>query len=125
MKHHARVYLGARSEAKAGAAIASIKEAVPDADVRFLLMDLMKLENVVAAAKELAGSVLAETPIQPTYARVDCYFRKEIQLHGIVNNAGIMAVNFEMTVDNFESQFQVGFHCFKTDYDSGRESFRS
>ena len=52
-------------------------------------------------------------------------FRKEIQLHGIVNNAGIMAVNFEMTVDNFESQFQVGFRCFKTVYDSDQKSFRS
>jgi NAD(P)-dependent dehydrogenase (short-subunit alcohol dehydrogenase family) len=30
-----------------------------------------------------------------------------MDLHGPVNNAGIMAVKFETTVDGFESQFEV------------------
>lgn len=33
--------------------------------------------------------------------------RKEKYLHGIVNNAGIMATPFEKTVDSYVSQFQV------------------
>lgn len=34
-------------------------------------------------------------------------FRREKYLHGLVNNAGIMATPFEKTVDGYESQFQV------------------
>ena len=38
-----------------------------------------------------------------------CNNRKETSLHGLINNAGIMAVDFAMTKDNYESQFQVSF----------------
>src|SRR5436190_8250395 len=68
-KHHARVYLGTRSDAKGAAAIASIKEAVPHADVQVLMMDLMNLGNVVAVAKELAVSVPAVPAIQLIYPK--------------------------------------------------------
>ncbi len=34
-------------------------------------------------------------------------FRKETHLHGLVNNAGIMAVPFAETSDGFEIQFQA------------------
>jgi hypothetical protein len=36
--------------------------------------------------------------------------RMESQLHGLINNAGIMAVPFAMTKDGYESQFQVCYH---------------
>lgn len=34
-------------------------------------------------------------------------YRKESRLHGLVNNAGIMATPYEESVDNYEAQFQV------------------
>jgi NAD(P)-dependent dehydrogenase (short-subunit alcohol dehydrogenase family) len=37
------------------------------------------------------------------------HFRQEKYLHGLVNNAGIMATPFAKTVDGYESQFQVSF----------------
>jgi hypothetical protein len=35
-----------------------------------------------------------------------------MELHGPVNNAGIMAANIETTVDGFVSQFQVSCSNF-------------
>ncbi|KAE8453141.1 hypothetical protein EG329_011208 [Mollisiaceae sp. DMI_Dod_QoI] len=49
----------------------------------------MNLSSVVSAVKEFAS--------------------KETKLHGLVNNAGIMAVPFEKSKDGFESQWQTNF----------------
>ncbi|KAK9311431.1 hypothetical protein V1522DRAFT_373596 [Lipomyces starkeyi] len=87
--HHARVYIGSRSEAKGSTAIEEIKVTVPDADVHLLKMDNMNLKSVVSAAHELC--------------------KKEKRLHGLVNNAGVMATPFEKTVDGYESQFQTNY----------------
>ncbi|KAL9562047.1 hypothetical protein ACKAV7_013970 [Fusarium commune] len=85
--HKAKVYMGARSEAKANAAIVEIKSQYPHADISVLVMDMMNLKTVKAAADEFA--------------------RKESRLHGLVNNAGIMATPYEESVDHYEAQFQV------------------
>ncbi|KAL5586825.1 hypothetical protein FOBRF1_016695 [Fusarium oxysporum] len=52
--HKAKVYMGARSEAKANAAIAELKSQYPHADISVLLMDMMNLKTVKAAADEFA-----------------------------------------------------------------------
>lgn len=51
-EHHAKVYLAARSQEKADAAIAEIQERVPGADINFLKLDMMDLAGVSASAKE-------------------------------------------------------------------------
>ncbi|KAF5250336.1 hypothetical protein FANTH_4436 [Fusarium anthophilum] len=87
--HKAKVYMGARSEAKAIAAIAEIKSQYPHADISVLVMDMMNLKTVKAAADEFS--------------------RKESRLHGLVNNAGIMATPYEESVDHYEAQFQTNY----------------
>ncbi|KAL5049497.1 hypothetical protein BDW71DRAFT_176023 [Aspergillus fruticulosus] len=88
-KHGARVYMGARSPGKAEAAIDKIRADTPTADVHFLHMDLMNLQSVVAAAKQ--------------------FEEKESKLHGLVNNAGIMATPFALSGDGFEAQWQTNY----------------
>lgn len=88
-KHGARVYLGARSPGKAEAAIDRIRAETPIADVHLLQMDLMDLQSVVAAAKQ--------------------FKEKETRLHGLVNNAGIMATPFALSGDGFEAQWQTNY----------------
>lgn len=48
--HGARVYMGARNETKALASIQDIQKELPNADIRFLPLDLASLESVVSAA---------------------------------------------------------------------------
>ncbi|KAL3463667.1 hypothetical protein BJX64DRAFT_256691 [Aspergillus heterothallicus] len=88
--HGARVYLCARSAEKARTAIAAIRNEHPDADVHFLEMDHLDLQSVVAAAKKFKS--------------------QETRLHGLVNNAGIMATPFAVSpADGFEAQWQTNY----------------
>jgi NAD(P)-dependent dehydrogenase (short-subunit alcohol dehydrogenase family) len=57
--------------------------------VEALAMDHDKMSTVIAAAKT--------------------FMRKEKQLHGLVNNAGIMATPFALTEDGYEAQFQTNY----------------
>lgn len=84
----AKVYMGARSEAKAMVTIAEIKAQIPSAQVLFLSIDLSSFKSVASAARKLSND--------------------ETSLHGLVNNAGIMGVPFSLTEDGYEIQFQVG-----------------
>lgn len=68
-------------------AIAGIKEMYPSAQVDLLEMDLMDLTSIVAAAQH--------------------FLTLETALHGLVNNAGIMATPFKMTKDGHEAQWQT------------------
>ncbi|EHK98692.1 putative Uncharacterized oxidoreductase [Glarea lozoyensis 74030] len=61
----------------------------PFAKIDLLEMDLMDLASVVAAAKH--------------------FLAIETALHGLVNNAGIMATPFKMTKDNYETQWQTNY----------------
>jgi NAD(P)-dependent dehydrogenase (short-subunit alcohol dehydrogenase family) len=79
----------ARSSEKGTEAIANIKEMHPSANIDLLKMDLMDLTSVVAAAKR--------------------FLSLETTLHGLVNNAGIMATPFEMTKDGHEAQWQTNY----------------
>jgi NAD(P)-dependent dehydrogenase (short-subunit alcohol dehydrogenase family) len=80
--------MGARTESKALDAIKALKKEIPSANIEFLQMDLTDFKSVVAAARQVCS--------------------RENRLHGLINNAGIMAVPYQLTVDGFDSQFQVG-----------------
>ncbi|EOD44261.1 putative dehydrogenase reductase sdr family member 13 protein [Neofusicoccum parvum UCRNP2] len=85
-KHNpSHIYLGARSAAKAAAAIADIKTATPAAAITVLEVDLASLSSVARAAKTLT----ALTP------RLDL----------LVNNAGVFATPPGLTEDGYELQF--------------------
>ncbi|KAH7235640.1 hypothetical protein BKA59DRAFT_444767 [Fusarium tricinctum] len=88
-QHGAHVYMGVRSLEKGNAAIAEIKKEHPSVQIDLLQMDLMNLTSVVEAAKH--------------------FLTLETALHGLVNNAGIMATPFEMTKDNHEAQWQTNY----------------
>jgi NAD(P)-dependent dehydrogenase (short-subunit alcohol dehydrogenase family) len=79
----------ARSPEKGTAAIANIKKMYPSANIDLLQMNLMDLASVVTAAKN--------------------FLTLETALHGLVNNAGIMATPFQMTKDGHEAQWQTNY----------------
>ncbi|KAI1348353.1 hypothetical protein F5Y01DRAFT_214215 [Xylaria sp. FL0043] len=87
--HGAHVYMCARSPQKGEAAIASIKKTHPSATISLLQMDLMDLSSVVSAAQR--------------------FLSLETSLHGLVNNAGVMATPFELTRDGHEAQWQTNY----------------
>ncbi|KAJ3549858.1 hypothetical protein NM208_g288 [Fusarium decemcellulare] len=88
-EHGAHLYMCARSLEKGKAAITNIKKMHPSANIDLLQMDLMDLSSVVAAAKR--------------------FLSLETTLHGLINNAGIMATPFEMTKDGHEAQWQTNY----------------
>ncbi|KAH8645841.1 hypothetical protein BX600DRAFT_421410 [Xylariales sp. PMI_506] len=88
-EHGAHVYMCARSPEKGKAAIADILKLYPFANIEVLQVDLMDLASVVAAAKH--------------------FLARETALHGLVNNAGIMATPFEITKDGHEAQWQTNY----------------
>ena len=83
------MYLCARSPAKASTAISSIKDKCPQARITLLEFDHLSLSTVISAAK--------------------LFISREFALHGLVNNAGIMATPFEMTKDGYEAQWQTNY----------------
>ncbi|KAL1865739.1 hypothetical protein VTK73DRAFT_5085 [Phialemonium thermophilum] len=87
--HGAHVYMGVRSPAKGAAAISQMRAANPSANVSILEMDLMDLASVAAAATR--------------------FLALEKALHGLVNNAGIMATPFEKSKDGYEAQWQTNY----------------
>ncbi|KUL83606.1 hypothetical protein ZTR_11314 [Talaromyces verruculosus] len=101
----ARVYMGARSAEKAEKAITDLKRELgnPQADIIFLKLDLTDFKSVVEAARELRRDK-------------HTIFSKETDLHGLINNAGIMGVPFSRTKDGCEIQFQTNYlsHWFFT-----------
>jgi NAD(P)-dependent dehydrogenase (short-subunit alcohol dehydrogenase family) len=83
----ARVILGCRSRTKGPQAVARIREAVPDADVHFISLDLASLAAIAMFAKEVAVEV----------ERIDI----------LCNNAGVMMPPLDYTRDHFELQFGI------------------
>ncbi len=85
----AHVYMCGRSPTKGYTDIASIKSLYPQAHISLLGIDHLSLSNVVAAAT--------------------LFLSKENILHGLINNAGILATPFEMTKDGHEAQWQTNY----------------
>lgn len=81
----ARVLMGCRNPDKAAAALERVRAAAPDADVEIIALDLADLSSVLAAADAINAS--------------------EQRLDLLINNAGVMAVPLQHTVDGFEMQF--------------------
>lgn len=79
----------ARSLEKGTTAITNIKKVHPTATITLLQMDLTDLATIVSAAKH--------------------FLTLETSLHGLVNNAGIMATPFAMTKDGHEAQWQTNY----------------
>jgi NAD(P)-dependent dehydrogenase (short-subunit alcohol dehydrogenase family) len=81
----AAIVLGGRDPTRGERARDLIRTAVPTAAVEILHLDLASLSSVRAAASE--------------------FLRRHEQLQLLVNNAGVMAIPFERSVDGFELQF--------------------
>lgn len=82
----ARIYLAARSQEKAEAAIKQLRESNPEAcPISFLKLDLSSFASVKAAA--------------------DVFQSSESRLDILVNNAGIMMTGEGLTEDGYEIQF--------------------
>jgi NAD(P)-dependent dehydrogenase (short-subunit alcohol dehydrogenase family) len=79
----------ARTASKGHAAIRDIQSQHPQARVSLLEMDHESLTAVVDAAKH--------------------FLARESALHGLVNNAGIMATPYALTGDGFEAQWQTNY----------------
>lgn len=81
------VVMAARDQGKNENAAASIRAAYPDAKLESLILDLGSLKSVRLAAAE--------------------FMARNVPLHGLILNAGIMATPLGHTVDGFEQQFGV------------------
>jgi len=86
----ARIVLASRSSERADAAIASIRERVPSADLGFLELDLSSLESATAVGEQLAG-----------WERLD----------GLVLNAGMTSGSRTRTTtgDGWETTFATNY----------------
>ncbi|ATZ56165.1 hypothetical protein BCIN_13g00130 [Botrytis cinerea B05.10] len=85
-KHNPHLlYMGARSKAKAEEAIAEIKTTVPNANIKFLEIDISSLSSVKRGA--------------------DAFLAENDRLDILVNNAGVMGLPPGLTEDGYESQF--------------------
>jgi NAD(P)-dependent dehydrogenase (short-subunit alcohol dehydrogenase family) len=86
VKHKpAQIYLASRTQSKAETAIEEIKQAIPDAPVTYLPLDLMSFDSIKQAADEFNS--------------------KSTRLDILMNNAGIMGTPIALTKEGYESQF--------------------
>ncbi|EMD95143.1 hypothetical protein COCC4DRAFT_149370 [Bipolaris maydis ATCC 48331] len=89
-KHNpARIYLGARNQEKAQAAIAAIKKGIPEANVVFLEIDLASFSSIAKAVR--------------------VFLSEGDRLDVLVNNAGIFACPPGLTEDGYEIQFGTNY----------------
>nr|CAG8594058.1 14040_t:CDS:2 [Entrophospora candida]CAG8601672.1 3215_t:CDS:2 [Entrophospora candida] len=84
-RKNAHVFVLSRSIERGTAAVEKIKQETKNPKVEFLQLDLQSLKSV----KECAESFLA----------------RKLPLHVLINNAGIMATKFSLTVDGIQDQF--------------------
>ncbi|MBB4859844.1 NAD(P)-dependent dehydrogenase (short-subunit alcohol dehydrogenase family) [Novosphingobium chloroacetimidivorans] len=90
--HGARVVLACRNEAKATAAMAVIRNLVPQANLGFAKLDQGDLDSVAACAEQLQA---------------------EDRIDALINNAGVMMPPLERTAQGHEPQFGINhLGCF-------------
>ena len=82
----AEVILGARNETKLDETVRRVREAVPEAQLQPLIVDVSDLSSVERAAAEVTGP-----------------------LHLLINNAGVMATPYERTADGLELQMATNY----------------
>lgn len=83
----AAVIMACRSEARGKAALARLREAVPNATVEVMALDLADLDSVRAFAT--------------------AFLDRHPRLDGLINNAGVMALPRQLTAQGFEMQMGV------------------
>ncbi|EME48984.1 hypothetical protein DOTSEDRAFT_162941 [Dothistroma septosporum NZE10] len=90
------IFLAARTPSKAEAAISEIQQAVPNGKVSFIQMDLTSFESIKRAAESFKS--------------------RSNRLDILINNAGIMAVPYSKTSEDYEIQFGTNHmgHAFLT-----------
>jgi NAD(P)-dependent dehydrogenase (short-subunit alcohol dehydrogenase family) len=104
-KKNAHVIVASRTPSKALAVIEEIKAETKNEKVEFIQLDLLSLASVTKFVSEFKA--------------------KNLPLHLLLNNAGVMACPFALSEDGYESQFatnhvsnviddlHVKFHCKK------------
>ncbi|KAF9040443.1 short chain dehydrogenase [Hymenopellis radicata] len=83
-RHGARVYVLSRNESRVLEAIESVKKETPEAMVKYINFDLLRMQTAKTAAEE--------------------FLRHETRLDMLINNAGIMATPYEIGPDGIEIQ---------------------
>ncbi|KAA1472589.1 NAD(P)-binding protein [Dentipellis sp. KUC8613] len=98
LSKNARVYMAARSQSKADAAIAELKKDTGKENIFFLQLDLADLKSVRDAA--------------------NTFIEKEPKLHVLFNNGGVMFLPLDqMTTQGYDAQFGtnvLGHYFFTT-----------
>ena len=84
LAHNAKVYLAARSTQKANEAIAELKNETGKEAI-FLQLDLSDILAVRRSAQEFLSYVICIFLVKAH--KVTCVYRKESQLHVLINNA--------------------------------------
>ncbi|CAI6260866.1 unnamed protein product [Periconia digitata] len=79
-----RIYLAARTESKATAAIREIQTSFPNASIEYLPLDLSSFSSIATAAST--------------------FTQRESRLDILLNNAGVMMTPYELTKDGYEIQ---------------------
>lgn len=85
----ARIMIAARDPAKISATVAQLQSQVPTAEIQSIVMDLADLASVAHAAQRITHDI----------DRIDI----------LMNNAGIMAIPEERSVDGIEMQFAANY----------------
>ncbi|CAG8515405.1 1999_t:CDS:2 [Cetraspora pellucida] len=86
-RKNAHVFIASRNKEKGESAVEQIKKETKNNAVEFLQLDLQSLNSVKNAA--------------------ETFLARNLPLHILVNNAGIMATPFETTEDGIQDQFGV------------------
>jgi NAD(P)-dependent dehydrogenase (short-subunit alcohol dehydrogenase family) len=86
-KNGAQVFMTSRSEEKGKAAVLSIKEETPKANVILMSLDLASTKSIENLSSEM--------------------HKRKTKIDILINNAGIMAVPYALTEDGYESQIGV------------------
>jgi NAD(P)-dependent dehydrogenase (short-subunit alcohol dehydrogenase family) len=86
-KNGAQVFMTSRSEEKGKAAVLSIKEETPKANVILMSLDLASTKSIENFSSEM--------------------HKRKTKIDILINNAGIMAVPYALTEDGYESQIGV------------------
>ncbi|KAF8922129.1 short chain dehydrogenase [Mucidula mucida] len=83
-RHGARIYILSRNESRALEAIESVKAETPEAAIKYINFDLLRMQSATKAAQE--------------------FLQHETRLDILINNAGIMATPYEIGPDGIEIQ---------------------
>ncbi|KAF9023262.1 NAD(P)-binding protein, partial [Hymenopellis radicata] len=83
-RHGARVYVLSRNESRVLEAIESVKKETPEAVIKYINFDLLRMQSATKAAEE--------------------FLQHETRLDMLINNAGIMATPYKIGPDGIEIQ---------------------